>query len=39
MYLETYFDKYMALADNQKRKLGNKYDPVNLFHETYNYDD
>ena len=21
-----------------KRKLGNKYDPINLFRETYNYD-
>ena len=39
-YLETYFDQYMALLDDKKRKLGNKYDPVNLFLvETYNYDD
>ena len=39
-YLETYFDQYMALLDDKKRKLGNKYDPVNLFLvDTYNYDD
>ena len=30
-YLETYFDQYMALSNNKKSKLGNKYDPVNLF--------
>ena len=29
----------MALSDNKKRKLGNKYDPIILFLETYNYDD
>ena len=29
----------MALSDKKKRKLGNKYDPINLFLETYNYDD
>ena len=28
----------MTLSDAQKRKLGNKYDPINLFPETYNYD-
>ena len=38
MYLETYFDQYMDLSDNKKRKLGNKYDFGNLFLETYNYD-
>ena len=38
MYLETYFDQYMDLSDNKKRKLGNKYDSGNLFLETYNYD-
>ena len=37
-YLEIYFDEYKALSDAQKRKLGNKYDPINLFLETYNYD-
>ena len=37
-YLEIYFDEYEALSDAQKRKLGNKYDPINLFLETYNYD-
>ena len=35
---ETYFDQYMTLSDNQKRNLDNKYDPVNLFPETYDYD-
>ena len=39
MYLETYFDQCMTLSDNKKRKLCNRYDPVNLFHETYNYED
>ena len=34
MYLETYFDQYMALSGN-KKKLGNL---INLFLETYNYD-
>ena len=29
----------MALSDNRKRKLGNNYDPVNLFLETYNYEE
>ena len=28
----------MAFSDALKRKLGNKYDPTNLFLETYNYD-
>ena len=38
-YLGTYFDQYMALSDNRKSKLGNKYYPVNLFLvDTYNYD-
>ena len=39
MYQETYFNQYMALSDNKKRKLGSKYDPVNLFFKIYNYDD
>ena len=39
MYLETYFDQFMALSDNKKRKLGNKDDPVNLFIETCNYEE
>ena len=30
--LETYFDQYMFLSDNE-------YDPINLFLDTYNYDD
>ena len=39
-YLETYFQQYMDLSDNKKGKLGNKYDPFNLFLvNTYNYDD
>ena len=25
VYVETYFDRYMAVSDNKKRKLGNKY--------------
>ena len=38
-YLATYFNHYMTLSDNIKSKLGNKYDPVNLFLiDTYNYD-
>ena len=39
MYIETYFDQYMALSDKKKRKLGNKYDPISLFLETDNHDD
>ena len=35
---ETYFYKYRALSDVKKRKLGNKYGPINLFLEAYNYD-
>ena len=30
-YLETYFNQYIGLSDNKKSKLGNKFDPVNLF--------
>ena len=38
-YLGTYFGQYMALSDNRKSKLGNKYYLVNLFLvDTYNYD-
>ena len=29
----------MALLENKQRKLGNKYDPVILFLNIYNYDD
>ena len=29
----------MDLSDNKKRKLGNQYNLVDLFLETYNYDD
>ena len=38
IYLETYFNNSMALSGN-KKKLGNKYDSVNLFFKTYNYED
>ena len=31
-------DEYKTLSDAQRTKLGNKYDPINLFRETYNYD-
>ena len=34
-YLEIYFDEYKALSGSHKRNLGNKYDPTNLFLETY----
>ena len=34
-YLQICFDK--SLSDAQKGELGNKYDPINLFLETYNY--
>ena len=38
-YLEIYFDQYMGLSDaKKKRNLVSKYDPTNLFLETYNYD-
>ena len=38
-YLETYLEQCMALSDNKKSKLGNKYDPANLFLlDIYNYD-
>ena len=36
--LEICFYKYKALSDVKKRKLVNKYDPINLFLEAYNYD-
>ena len=39
MHLETYFGQNMTPLGNKKSKLGNKYDPVNLFLETYNYED
>ena len=31
------FDEYKALSDAKKIRMGNKYDPINLFLETYNY--
>ena len=37
-YLGIYFDEYKSLSDVQKRELGNKYDPINSFFETHNYD-
>ena len=39
VYVETYFDQCMALSDSKERKLGNKYYPINLFLQTFNYDD
>ena len=36
-YLEIYFNQYNYLSDARKRKFGNKYDPINLFLETHNY--
>ena len=36
-YLEIYFDEYKAFSDAKKRKVGNKYDLINLFLETYDY--
>ena len=37
-YLEIYFNEYKPLSDAQKKDLDNKYDPIDLFHETYDYD-
>ena len=38
--VDAYFDQYMAISDNEKSKLGKKYDPINLFLvDTYNHDD
>ena len=37
-YIEIYFDQQMAFSDVRKRNLGSRYDPTNLFLETYNYD-
>ena len=36
--LETCFDEYKTLPNAKREELGNKYDPANLFLETYNYD-
>ena len=36
-YLEIYFDGYKTVSD-AKKELGDKYNPVNLFREAYNYD-
>ena len=36
-YLEIYFDEYKAFSDVKKRNVGNKYDLINLFLETYKY--
>ena len=38
-YLEIYLDPYMIFSNNKKRKLGNKYDPTNLFLEIHSYDE
>ena len=37
-YLETFFHEHKAFSDAQKRNLGHKYDPINLFLETYNHE-
>ena len=38
-YLKIYLNQYMALPDAKERKLGDKYDPKNLFLvDDYNYD-
>ena len=37
VYLEIYVNQYMALSDAEKRKLGDKYDPENLFLKGYDY--
>ena len=37
-FIEIYFDEFVALLHADKRELVNKYDPTNLFLETYNYD-
>ena len=36
-YLGIYFNQYYALPDANKRKLGQKYDLIKSFLETYNY--
>ena len=36
-YLDMYFNKYEALSIAEKRKLGNKYVPINLFLKTCHY--
>ena len=36
-YLEIYFNQYMTLSDAEKRKLGYKYDPEDLFLKGYDY--
>ena len=35
--IDIYFDQCIALSDNRKRKLGNKYDPINLLLKAYDY--
>ena len=37
-FLEIYFDECKVLPDAKKRKLGNNYDPSNLFLERCHYD-
>ena len=34
-YLEIYFNQYMTLSDAEKRKVGDIYDPEELFLEGY----
>ena len=37
-HLETYSDEYKTTLSDAKKELGNIYNPINLFFETYNYD-
>ena len=39
MVLENYFDQYMNFSFSKIKKLETKYDPKNLFHDGYSYDD
>ena len=36
--LETYFDQYHKLSDAKRNNIELKFDIVNLFLKTYNYD-
>ena len=38
-YLRIYFGQHMAFPDASKKELGDKYNPINLFLDIYNYDD
>ena len=36
-FLEIYYDEFIELQDAKKRRLGNNYDPKNLFLKGYDY--